>query len=610
MSKQNDFRLKVNSTHINANFEGYKLQPFPEITSLIRQPLPTGHLDVVRKGQQHNNRLGFRELQARVRFNHLAFGCPLNKDTGLSYFVDEEYTVNAVTFNKVEKAIRFSTVCSLTRPIGGGIPNYTQPDETVPLCPEYPSLITLGPELVLAANGVGDIELIGVEQLNHGRMAGTVLAHVLFEGEGTEGISPVPCVLLAARRINTKIVMVVSSRAASKKPVFNITTMEMDIPVSASKTTSQALTIRHIQQGPEVPVYCTITADGDRCIYGSESKYKTIYPADDSDDTPMDKDEPTPPHAASRYQWIQDGSDITIQFELPAGTPSSAISCQITRDHLMLIVRAQQAEFSFPYRKWWTTIKADESTWTIDPSGLLSLFLVKHDERSRWPHIFENDDGILETLDKEKLEEIAKQLEKFTSDPADKGPFMATHPAATDMDEDIDERGHPIVFEVYDAGGHRIQEISSGGQEWLSNSFESPSTQHQHHYQGILPPSVVTKMDVDGIVYTWSTAATNNNQQQPFNLDHTATFDALAFVQASKRDSRFVRHDPQLKFITIIESSRNCYIYYRHEDKRLVEKQTLIDLTQGHDVDILGVQLILDGILMVLTESEIITILV
>lgn len=496
----------------------------------------------------------------------------------------------------------------MTQPIGGGIPNYTQPDQTVPLCPEYPSLITLGPELVLAANGVGDIELLGVEQIDRGRMAGTVLSHVQFEGEGKEGISPVPCVLLAARRINTKIVMVVSSRAASKKTVFNITTMEMDVPRSTTATMDppSKLTIRHIQQGPEVPVYCGITADGDRCIYGSESRYTTIYPCleKDSDDDPMEVTPAAVP--ATHYQWTQDGSDVTIQFKLPAGTPSSAISCQFTRDHLMLIVRAQEAEFSFPYRKWWTTINVDESTWTIEPSGLLSLFLVKQDERSRWPHIFEQDDGVLETVDKAKLQEIATQLERFTSDPAtDTGPLMATHPAATDMDEDVDERGHPLVLEIFDANGNRTQEITSGGQEWLSNSFQSPSTHHQHHYQGALPPSFVCKSDVDGLVYTWSTT-----EQQPLVLNHTATFDAFAFVQASKRDSRFVRHDPHLNFITIIESSRNCYIYYHHEDKRLVEKQTLIDLTQGHDVDILGVQLILDGVLMVLTESEIISILV
>lgn len=63
----------------------------------------------------------------------------------------------------MKNATQFSTVTTLTRPIGG-IPNYTEPDEKVPLCPEYPSLIALGPELLLGANGVGDIELIGVEQ--------------------------------------------------------------------------------------------------------------------------------------------------------------------------------------------------------------------------------------------------------------------------------------------------------------------------------------------------------------------------------------------------------------------------------------------------------------
>ncbi|CAO3591748.1 unnamed protein product [Absidia cylindrospora] len=416
--------------------------------------------------------------------------------------------------------------------------------------------------------------------------------------------------------------MVVYSQVASRKTAFNIATLEIDIPMtSTTDSTSSSLTTRHIQQGLEVPVYCTITADGERCIYGSEARYTHLkshvekegdgdIPAGVMDtDTVEERQDVSAQLAVSPYQWTQEGSELTIQFELPAGTPASAISCKFTHEHLVLIVRAQEVEFSFPYRKWWTSIIPDESTWTIDSDGLLSLHITKQDQRSRWPHVFEKDDGVLETVDKEKLQEIAKQLEKFTSDPSvASGPFMQQHPAATDMDEDVDERGQPITFDVFDTTGACIQEITSAGQEWLSNSFENPSAHHQHHYQGTLPPSIVCKMDVDGLVYSWSTATGKNQHQPPLALEHTATFDAFAFVQASKRDTRFVRHDPHLGFITIVESSRNCYIYYRHGDNRIVEKQTLVDLTQGHDVDILGVQLILDGIMMVLTESEIIMI--
>lgn len=95
-------RLDINSKHINAKFEGYKLQPFPESTSLIRTKLPFGELDVKREGQRPNTRLGFRELQARVRFNHLSY-CPnLNEHTGVSFFIDVDYCLTAVIFDKVK----------------------------------------------------------------------------------------------------------------------------------------------------------------------------------------------------------------------------------------------------------------------------------------------------------------------------------------------------------------------------------------------------------------------------------------------------------------------------------------------------------------------------
>ncbi|KAI9307928.1 hypothetical protein BJ944DRAFT_157149 [Cunninghamella echinulata] len=616
--KKNIFksRLDVNSKHINAKFEGYKLQPFSEAGSLIRTKLPFGELDVKREGQRHNTRLGFRELQARVRFNHLAYGPSLNDHTGVSYFIDADYCLTAVIFDKNTRTTRFDSIVNLIQPIAG-VPNYTQPDNSVPIYPEYPSIKSLSHDLIVVSNGIGDIELIGIEE-KEGKLLGVSLSQVKYEGDGTEGIQPVPCVLLAARKIKSKVIMVVYSQTSAKKTTFNIATLEMNIPTTMDNITE--LKTLHIQQGSEVPTYCAITDDGECCILGSETQYQTLKrPSDkknDESDTVMENVEvnnntnEATATAITPYQWVQDQSEIVIQFELPEGTPKSAISCQFTKDHLMLIVRAQECEISFPYRKWWTQIKPDESTWTIESSsGLLSLYIIKQDERTRWPQLFEMDDGIMETIDKAKLAEIAQQLEKFTSDPSSNhGPFMQQHPAATDMDEDVDELGQPIIFEIFNRKGDCIQEINSGGKQWLGNAFDiSYFNHHRRNNNELLLPSVTCKMDVDGFVYAWS-----RNENNHLLLKHVATFDAFAFIQASKRDARFIRHDPFNQFITIVESSRNAYLYYQQGEKgnTLIKKQTLVDITQGHDVDVLGVQMILENTLFILTESEILTIFV
>ncbi|KAI8063169.1 hypothetical protein BC940DRAFT_307738 [Gongronella butleri] len=579
-------RLTIDQQHIHAKFEGYKLAPFDEASCLVRADLPSGGLQVRRQGQMHHSRLGFRQLQARVRFNHLAVAPPLDSTHGTGFFVDEQYAVIAATFDKASRTITYDAVVELTRPMDA-VPNFTRPSDDVPLEPEYPSVVSIGKDLLVAANGVGHIELVGLE-LQDGRWAGTILDTYSYNGTGKEGIEPVPCTLLAARRVHTKIVLVVCSQEPTKATRFNIATLELSLPEALNHTAT--LTIRHIQQGTEVPVYCDLTADGQCTILGSEGPFVTLK----DDGSEVEKEEETVhPHKAT-YQWTQEGEDVTVQYQLPPGTPISAISCQFTNEHLVLLVRAEGVDLSFPYRKWWTNIKADQSTWTLETkSGVLTLFLVKHDVHTRWPHVFDKDDGVLETLSAEQLANISQSLDKFTSDVATTASTtgqLTTYPAATDMDEDIDEFGQPIHFDIIDIHGKRTHVITSG-QEWLGRAFDL-----QRLGASNVLPSVVCKMDVDGLVYTW----------RDQNLAHTASLHAFGYIQASKRDRRFVFHDPGLQFAVIVESSRNAYVYHHHDDKRLHETQTLIDVTQGNDTDILGVQLINERVLMILTESHIV----
>jgi hypothetical protein len=228
------------------------------------------------------------------------------------------------------------------------------------------------------------------------------------------------------------------------------------------------------------------------------------------------------------------------------------------------------------------------------------------DEHTRWPQLFDHDDGVLETISPIDLQEIKNRMDKFTAEdePAVKKGSMllnpaliqqhpTQHPAATDMDEEIDETGQPIVFSVYDINGNVMDEFNTGGYSWICKSFD-----HNHHQL----PSVCLQMDVDGLVFGFK------EDKETIQVTHTTTFDAFAFVQASKRDGRFVLHDPNFYFTCIIESSRNAYIYFHHDDKRETEVQTLVDLTQGHNVDVIGVQLILEKTLLVLTESQLIVI--
>lgn len=488
----------------------------------------------------------------------------------------------------------------------GPVPGFTEPDSTVPLQPQIPSAVAVSRELVVVSNGVGDIELVGMEEKN-GKILGVSLGSACYLGEGNEGISPVPCMLLTARRVKQKIILVVYSHTASKTTEFNIATLELDIPTADTEKLEDGsfvllLKTLHIQKGPEVPVYCAITPSGQRCIFASEVKYNRVRlhattEEEQEEAEPMDIIEEA--KTSPSYQWSQEGADITMLFQLPQGTTKSNINCKFVKDHLILLVQSGDVVVvSYPYRKLWSTVKPDECVWTYDAkTGLLSLFMTKMDEYTRWPQLFDYDDGVLETISPAQLQEIKHTMEKFTTPAESKDMVLkpAQHPAATDMDEEIDEAGQPVIFSVYDMEGNEVDEFSSGLYTWICKSYDcvTPSTL----------PSMCLQMDVDGLVFK-----VEEEDGNTIKITHDATFDAFAFVQASKRDGRFVLFDPHYHFTSIIESGRNAYIYFHHDDKRTIEMQTLVDLTLGHHVDVIGAQLILQDQLMILTESQIIVI--
>ncbi|KAI8887002.1 hypothetical protein K501DRAFT_243367 [Backusella circina FSU 941] len=573
-------QLAIDSNLLNSKFEGYKLDPFS--STVVRTPVQSAQFKV----NPTDHRVGFRDLQARIRHSQLSYGYPIDENRAAAFYVDEGYCLIAVVYNKVVKQTYFYPVITLAKPFGH-IPSYAEPDENVPIDHQIPSVIAISSKLVLVSNGVGDIELIGLEQVDD-RLEGVVLGHGCYMGDGLEGVSPVPCVLLSARQVKNKIIFVVHSRTASKTTEFNISTLEMNIPTAETKheedgSFSLFITILSIQRGPEVPVYCSISPSGQLVIFGSETRYARVKEHNMNEETESTADTPMEVEQTPAYKWSQDGADLTVQFQLPVDTPKSAIFCKFVPDHLNLIVQTEAQDISYPFAKLWSKVKPDECFWERD-DNTLTLYITKLDEHTRWPQLFDRDDGVAETLTANALAAINQSLSKFTSDVQ-----PSQHPAATDMDEDIDEVYQPVIFTIFNLAGDVVQEVASGHMNWLCSSYHTTEL-----------PSVCLQVDVDGVVFQLKEV------NGSIEFQHIACFDAFAFVQASKRDARFIHHDPRLFFTSVVESSRNAYIYYHHSDKRTVETQTLVDLTQGENCDILGVELVMDNLLMALTDSDVI----
>lgn len=93
-------RLQVKPELLNPKFEGYKLKPFSEISSLIRAELAENNIQVF-NDTKGDLRMGFRELQARIRYSQLIQGYPLDDNRGSSFCIDKDYNLHLIVFDKV-----------------------------------------------------------------------------------------------------------------------------------------------------------------------------------------------------------------------------------------------------------------------------------------------------------------------------------------------------------------------------------------------------------------------------------------------------------------------------------------------------------------------------
>lgn len=94
---------------LNPKFDGYKLSPINEEEHVTRTTLPN-ESDLRMSKFMSNHRLGFRDLQARVRLNHLAYGFSMSanqQQQGVAFYVDLEFQVMRVTYNKVIFILNF-----------------------------------------------------------------------------------------------------------------------------------------------------------------------------------------------------------------------------------------------------------------------------------------------------------------------------------------------------------------------------------------------------------------------------------------------------------------------------------------------------------------------
>ena len=116
---------------------------------------------------------------------------------------------------------------------------------------------------------------------------------------------------------------------------------------------------------------------------------------------------------------------------------------------------------------------------------------------------------------------------------------------------------------------------------------------------GDVPPMFCVRHDIDALL--WQPVLTPVVEEFP--CQHIGTFNALGYVQASKRDKKFMTCNSSLTFAAICDCSRNVYVYLQPEEKATVALQFVHTMGRENS-DILGLLATMTGLLFVLTNEE------
>jgi len=252
-------------------------------------------------------------------------------------------------------------------------------------------------------------------------------------------------------------------------------------------------------------------------------------------------------------------------------------------------------------KELWDSVDQATSTWTWDKEGekrvgLLTLHLEKRNEGTKWSHVFsregtgQGDVEVPETVDPSEMWKIREALEKYTSelksgDDAGMGtgvPSLATGEIDPAVDSEVGKR---LTVSYFDALTGEDIAPSTAYQEVLA--YPLP---HAHPVDGQMmrsTRSLTIKNGIDGPLFEGPVMPAVES------WEHVSTFPALAFVLASKRDTRFVFHLGREAVVAMENGGRdagpNMYIYHDAQGKSQ-SKQGIVKLGgDGRSGSLLGV---------------------
>lgn len=634
---------------LNPKFEGYKLQVISP--GIARHGLPYKPTQVTTSGRSP---LSLQEVQSRITHNHLVLSPAPGR--ALYIDADHRVVVVDIDPTDITKSPRFDVVYELPVAISTAQTQSETIHREYPSAAFLADDTAFvgdgrGSLYILSIPARGPATLVSSFELFDREATSLPLP---FRIHSVARVSDGTVVaLLSSRHYDTEVLSsLTQDTAATSSPhlrhlhhhhssEFDVWAARFTFPLNMMQVDSGTLDIVWRRRGEDVPMLAVYDASRSAYALIGSSTYREIgaphTPAhepspdeiapipragedlDASDNTTLPKPYP--------YSWTQTADVVTVAFPLPSSTPKSSISVLFSPTTLTVHVKGVPGNIGvegvwlphYSAKQLWDRVRPSTSFWTWDREGehkfgILSVHLDKMTEGQKWMHVFAaagtrtstpseaasegyDDMDVPETLDPSELYLIREALEKYTEalrtgeDASGLGLGRGVPSLAQgEMDDEVDDSVGRLASFTW------VSEDGSAPPWWKrKDSSTSPFNLLSTAFPGTdakLVASLVVKNSIDGLLYAADGVQSGGGDTIAPEWKHTGTFPALAFVLASKRDTRFSYHTQNAIFAFengSVDRGGNVYIYRRSSPNQLWAKQSVLKVGDGNAGSLLGV---------------------
>ncbi|XP_017310548.1 nudC domain-containing protein 1 [Ictalurus punctatus] len=300
---------------------------------------------------------------------------------------------------------------------------------------------------------------------------------------------------------------------------------------------------RRLMKGKSVPHYAAVEPQGKGVMVASEKPFTFIQvdgvPLEDKPPENMDVG-----NAEPIYFWQQTEEDITVCIRLPEGTTKDDICFKLSVDSICVGVRDYRPLLQ---GQLFAPVDPEASVWTTEDDKSLEVNLQKRSEGPLWSELVLGDKRGQYIVDEEQAAQLHQRLAYLTAEELNANPEKDNPPCNAQELEDCD--GFPddssTLMRFDGATLNPTHVVNLGSHQYLFTVDINPSEM----------PAFCLRHDVDALLW-------QPRPEQPDALwEHIATFNALGYVQASKRDKKFATCAPNFSYAALAECLRRVFIY-------------------------------------------------